>query len=214
MNLDSTISRINRRVSEIAQTFGLHSREYMSFKFAIESNIPDALLRERRNEPIKISRSKKAMEGLYDRENDIGEILQYMKGKTAYQLARRYDTSGNYTKARFNTPSEQNRIRKLAVADAVASGLELEWYSAIDEISDTQEQIIARAMFGKISKDNPSPQEMDARYMQAVEYVKDALLRQGTAIKEGTYREPTEAQKVAAQQPVTMADLMGGLFKK
>lgn len=214
MNIDSTISRINRRISEITKTFGLHSKEYMSFKFAIESNIPDVLLRERYNEPVKLSRSKKALEGFYEMPDVLTDVLDYMKGKTAYQLARRYDTSGNYTKARFNTPSEQKRIRKLAVADAVAQGFELEWYSAIDEIEDIQIQTVARAMFGNISQAGSSLQEQEQRYMEAVKYVQDALLKQGTAIKQGTYREPTEAQKAAYQQSATFKDIMGGLYKK
>lgn len=214
MNLDATLSRINRRISDIAKTFGLHSREYMSFKFAVESLIPDPLLRERRNEPVKLSRTKKALEGFYERVNDVETLLRYMHGRTAYQLAKRYDTSGNYTKARFNTPSEQKRIRKLAVAEAVAQGFELEWYSAIDEIEDNQIQTVARAMFGDISQEGSSPSEQDRRYMDAVKYVQDALLKQGTAIKQGTYREPTEAQKAAYQQSTTFKDIMGGLYKK
>lgn len=214
MNLDATLSRINRRISEIAKTFGLNSREYMSFKFVIQSNIPDPLLRERNNEPVKLSRTNKALEGFYERVNDVEKILRYMSGRTAYQLARRYDTSGNYTKARFNTPSEQKRIRKLAVAEAVAQGFELEWYSAIDEIEDSQIQTIARTMFGNISQAGSSELEQERRYMEAVNFVQDALLKQGTAIKEGTYREPTEAQKAAFQQPTTLKDIMGGLYKK
>ena len=137
-----------------------------------------------------------------------------MSGRTAYQLARRYDTSGNYTKARFNTPSEQKRIRKLAVAEAVAQGFELEWYSAIDEIEDSQVQTIARTMFGNISQSGSSELEQERRYLEAVNFVQNALLKQGTAIKEGTYREPTEAQKAAFQQPTTLKDIMGGLYKK
>lgn len=214
MNLDATLSRINRRISDIAKTFGLHSREYMSFKFAVESLIPDPLLRERQNEPVKLSRTKKALEGFYERVNDVETLLRYMHGRTAYQLAKRYDTSGNYTKARFNTPSEQKRIRKLAVAEAVAQGFELEWYSAIDEIGDSQIQTVARAMFGNISQKDSTPQEQDQRYIEAVKYVQDALLEQGTAIKQGTYREPTEAQKAAYQQSATFKDIMGGLYKK
>ena len=79
MNLDSTISRINRRVREIVKAFGLHSREYMSYKATIEQNIPDVLITARKNEPLRISRSKKALAGLSNFITEIKDITNWMQ---------------------------------------------------------------------------------------------------------------------------------------
>lgn len=207
-NLDSTISRINRRIREIVQTFGLHSREYMQYKSTIEQNIPDVLLTTKKNEPLRISRSKSALRGLSFFGSGISSILEWMSGKTAYQMAKKYDTSSNFSKLRFS--SEKNRIRKLAIAAAAQDSVIVDYYDAIDEISDSAAENLARRMFSNVSQKGETREEHMARYEEVAELIRQELMKQGSAIKSGTYREPSEAQKVAQQKPTTI----GQLFRK
>lgn len=143
MNVDNVLSSINQRIKQVYKYFGAASQEYQNIKAAIFTNgIPHELVKEDRNKPIVLSRSKLALEGFYNLEEDLRIAYESVKGLgTVLQMARKYDSTVTTKRLKSFNPT----IRKAALSEAVKQDLTDERYSLIDDIDDPNMQLKIRA---------------------------------------------------------------------
>ena len=183
MKLESAITSINRLLRETAKTFSLQSMEYQRMKYLVESidkNI-DLFTKTDRGVPLKVSRSKTALQGLAKYQKKIEETLQVMReGGTVLEMAKQYDKT--MTSSRLKKPVDAKRIRHSAVARAAENYMVPDWYDSINEIEDPKLQAAARNKFR-----NPDNLKGDAwlkHCEEAIEFVRLALLDEATALKQ------------------------------
>lgn len=142
MNVDNVLSSINQRIKQVYKYFGGASQEYQNIKAAVFSNgIPHVLVNEDKNKPIVLSRSKKALEGFYNLEEDLKNAHEAVKGLgTVLQMARKYDPTVTTKRLKSFNPT----IRKAALGEAVKQDLTDERYSLVEDIEDEDLQLQIR----------------------------------------------------------------------
>ena len=210
IKLESALRSMNRLIVNTVKTFGINSEEYGQLKFLAESAHKDIdlFIRHEKNMPIQFKRSKKAMEGLSKISEDVFETYQSMKdlGSILQQIHWKYDPT--MTSRRLETSEEDRKIiKKLAMRRAAIRRTVSAWYGAIDDIDDPVAQARARKMFGN-TKGTKGAQR-DAIADEAIEFVRQCLIKQGDEVKSGVAFKPKNENKSNVQvigKAVTLAE--------
>lgn len=175
MNFDNVLSSINQRIKQVYKYFGPVSQEYQNIKAAIFTNdIPRELVKEERNKPIVLSRSKKALEGFYTYETELRNAHEAVKGLgTVLQMARTYEPTVTGKRLKdFNAD-----IRKAAVTEAIKRDMVDERYAEVEEIEDETEKLkIKRRLSGTKGLHGDDYNEVNDKIW---EDVAEILARQG-----------------------------------
>lgn len=142
MNVDNVLSTINQRIKQVYKYFGGASQEYQNIKAAVFTNgMPHVLVNEDKNKPIVLSRSKKALEGFYNLEEDLKNVYEAVKGLgTVLQMAKKYEPTVTGKRLKSFNPT----IRKAALGEAVKQDLTDERYSLVEDIEDDDLQLQIR----------------------------------------------------------------------
>lgn len=200
IKIESALRSINRLIVSTVKTFGINSEEYAQLKYLAEStnkNI-NLFIRHEKNMPIQFKRSKKAIEGLNKISEDVFETYQAMRdlGTILQQIHWKYDPT--MTSRRLESSEEDRKvIKKLAMRRAAIRRTVSAWYGAIDDIEDPVAQAKARKMFGNTKGTKGA--ERDAIADEAIEFVRQCLIKQGDAVKSGVAFKPKNEQKSNVQ---------------
>lgn len=199
MLLDSALRMMNRMMVQSVKIFGINSEEYSQLKYLAESIDPniDLFIRTEENKPIQFSRGKKSLEGMSGVSDDIMKTLQAMRnlGTPLQQIREKYDNT--MTSKRMSSELERKRIKTLAMYRAAIRRTVSAWYAAIDDIDDPETQAIARKKFedtGGLKGD-----EFYAKADIAIEYVRQALIKQGEEILNNAKKTPEERAAESAR---------------